>query len=139
MRYWKLVRHSGLDQDIVLASNEEEAIEILSHNDPYLYDLPPERVAEVLRARIADGDMVLTPICGVGDRVAHAVCPLCGIPHVDKGVGTVIVIGEDVYDLEPAARERDIPDPVLVEWDSGVRSVEDAIDLRAVTEAEMAA
>lgn len=138
LRYWKLMRSSGITENIVLASSEEEALEILAREDRYLYDFPPERVVEVLRASIADGDDLLIPICGVGDRVKYITCGVCA-KHVDRGPGTVIAIGEAVYAHEPTARERDIPDPVLVEWDSGVRSVENAIDLRAITEAEMAA
>lgn len=133
LRYWKLMHSSGITENIVLASSEEEAIEILAREDRYLYDFPLERRKEVLRASIADGDDLLIP-CGVGDRVKYIECGICA-KHVDRGPGTVIAIGEDVYELEPEARERDIHNPVLVAWDSGARSVEDAIDLRAFTEA----
>ena len=133
LRYWKLMRPWGTVENIVLASSEEEALEILAREDRYLYDFPLEKRVEVLRANIADGDDLLIPI-GVGDRVRCIECGICA-KHVDRGPGTVIAIGEDVYELEPAARERDIHDPVLVAWDSGARTVEYALDLQAVTAA----
>jgi len=129
MRYWKLVSISELVEDVCLASNEEEAIEVLSRNDRHL---PSERAAEVLRACITGGDLQLIPICGAGDRVTRVACYACGKPNDDASVGTVIAIGDEVYEHEPSARGRDILEPVLVEWDSGVRTVEEALDLRAI-------
>nr|PZM90595.1 MAG: hypothetical protein DIU72_12325 [Pseudomonadota bacterium] len=114
MRYY-MITHRTTNRtaiDIVIANSEAEALDGMNRDD---------------------GETLVTPLCGVGDRVE------IGDDATAYDTGRVLAIGNDVYDFRPSAREQGFVAPVLVGWDSGVRTVEEALDLREEGEAPVEA
>ena len=106
MRYY-MITHRTTNRtaiDIVIANSEASALDGMTRDD---------------------GEILVTPLCGVGDRVEGGDTP------EDYDTGRVLAIGETVYELAPSAREHGVLWPVLVAWDSGIRTVEEALALRA--------
>ena len=114
MRYY-MITHRTTNRtaiDIVIANSEAEALDGMN---------------------LDDGEALVTPLCGVGDRVE------IGDGTTAYNTGRVLVIGNDVYDFRPSAREQGFVAPVLVGWDSGIRTVEEALALREEGEAPVEA
>jgi len=125
MRYWKIENtKSGLVMGAYLADSEEGALDAMARDAGYR--------DHAHACEVAPGDdLLVTALWGVDDRVEGGDTP------EDYDTGTVLAIGDDVYEHEPTARERGLVSPVLVAWDSGVRTVVEALDLREEGEAPL--
>lgn len=109
---------SGLIMGAYLGTTEEEALDALARDAGYPADHAHEHPTDT-------DDLVASPLWAVGDRVEGG-----DIPE-DYDTGTVVALGDEVYDLEPHFRGYGFVSPVLVAWDTGVSTVAEALELRA--------
>src|SRR5690606_6962006 len=125
MRYWKITnRVSGLVLGAYLADSEEAALDAMARDAGYT------DYAHMCGVEDPDSDeFKVEPLWAVGDRVE------IGDTYSEYDTGTVIAIGDEVYERRPWTREYGILSPVLVAWDSVVWTVEEALDLREEGEA----
>lgn len=126
MRYWKIWNTaSGIFLGVFEAEDVDGALDALARDAGYRdYD----HMCEVVGPDSDDG-LRVEPFWGVGDRVE------IGDTYSEYDTGTVVAIGEEVYERRPWTREYGILSPVLVGWDQGVWTVEEALDLREEGEA----
>ena len=125
MRYWKITnRVSGLVLGAYLADSEEAALDAMARDAGYT------DYVHMCGGEDPDSDeLKVEPLWAVGDRVE------IGDTNREYSTGTVLAIGDDVYARQPWMRGYGILSPVYVGWDSGVWTVEEALDLREEGEA----
>lgn len=119
MRYWKIENAvSGLVLGAYLAEDEAGALDVMARDAGYRGHAEASEVAPV-----AEGELLVTALWAVGDRVEAGDTP------EDYDTGRVIALGDDALDAV-SPRARGLVAPVAVAWDSGVRGVHEALDLR---------
>lgn len=125
MRYWKITnRVSGLVLGAYLADSEEAALDAMARDAGYT------DYAHMCGGEEPDSDeLKVEPLWAVGDRVE------IGDTYSEYSTGTVLAIGDEAYERQPWKREYGILSPVYVGWDSGVWTIEEALDLREEGEA----
>ena len=125
MRYYKIEnRVSGLVLGAYLADSAEGALDAMARDAGYA------DYAHACEAVDPDpSEFLVEPLWGVGDRVEGGDTP------EDYDTGRVLAVGDDVFELAPSARKHGFLSPVLVAWDSGARTVVEALDLREEGEA----
>lgn len=129
MRYWKIWNTvSGLFLGVFEAEDVDGAVagalDALARDAGYRDYEHAHKVAG-----LDEWELRVEQLWGVGDRVE------IGDTYSEYVTGTVIAIGDEVYERSPRTRESGILYPVLVGWDSGVWTVEEALDLREEGEA----
>lgn len=125
MRYWKITNTvSGLFLGVFEAEDVDGALDALARDAGYRDYEHANKVAQ-----LDEWELRVEPLWGVGDRVE------IGDTYSEYDTGTVVAIGEEVYERRPWTREYGIMAPVLVGWDQGVWTVEEALDLREEGEA----